>query len=105
MSSNKIRIEYFRAMNFRLDFSRLDRLELKALGILPQDLSTLFITENTEFHERSEFSYAIGYINQTRFIHAAYLVSKSDNFDLELLQVGVPDEEDIKAYWCKRKGC
>ncbi len=88
----------------KIDFRNLSLLELKAAGILPRDLDDLFIIENSEIHSFGDFLYAIGYIKQTRFIYAAYNVSKNVNFDIELLQAGIPNEEDIKRYWCRGKG-
>lgn len=88
--------------HFKIDFGNLNLLELKALGILPQDIQNLLTTDNTAFHNADGFSYAIGYM-QGMFIHFAYSISKNVNFDIELLQAGIPNEEDIKRYWCQRK--
>ena len=52
---------------------------------------------------KKKFSYAIGYVKQTKFIKAAYNVSKNANFDIELLLAEIPNEEDNKRYWCNRK--
>jgi hypothetical protein len=88
---------------FKIDFRRINLLELKNVGILTQDIDDLFVIENSEFLEFVNFSYVIGYVKQTKFIHAAYNVSESATFDIELLQVGISHEEDIKRYWCNRK--
>lgn len=84
---------------FRIDFRKINLLELKVFGILTQHVDDLFVTENSEIHRFGNFSYIIRYVQQTRFIYAAYNVSKNVNFDIELLQAGVPNEEDIKRYW------
>ena len=89
--------------NFKIDFRKINLLELKNIGILTQDIDALFVTENLEIHEFKKFSYAIGYVKQTKFIKAAYNVSKNANFDIELLLAEIPNEEDIKRYWCNRK--
>lgn len=88
---------------FKIDFRKIDLLGLKSLGILTQDIDSLFITENSEFHEFKNFSYIIGYVNQRMFIKAAYNVSINPNFDIEIIQAAIPNEEDIKRYWCNRK--
>lgn len=87
--------------NLKIDFRSLDLLSLKAIGILPQDLGDLFIAENSRFHRFKESLYVIGYINQIKFIYTVFKVSESVNFDVELLRSGIPNEEDIKRYWCR----
>ena len=88
---------------FRIDFRRINLLELKNMEILTPDIEELFVTQNSEILVFRDFSYAIGYVKQSKFIHAAYEVSENDNFDIELLQAGIPNEEDIRRYWCKQK--
>lgn len=97
---------------FRLDLRSIDLLEEKQNGILQQDIKMILGIENTEFHRfppiefpnlPKEAEYAIGYINRVKFLHIAYRISKSVNFDIEILQVGIPDEEEITKYWCRRK--
>lgn len=88
---------------FSIDFRNLDLVELKSLGILSQDIIDVFLTENSEIFDFIDFKYVIGYVNQTKFIHVAYTLSKNVNFDIELLQVGLANEEDIRKYWCNRK--
>lgn len=88
---------------FNIDFRRINLIELKNAGILTQEIDELFTTGNSEILEFRTFSYAIGYVRQTKFVHVAYDVSKSDKFDIEILQAGIPNEEDIKRYWCNRK--
>lgn len=88
---------------FRIDFRRVNLLELKSLGIFTPNIEELFVTQNAEILVFRDFSYAIGYVKQSMFIHAVYEVSKNDNFDIELLQAAIPNEEDIRRYWCKGK--
>ncbi|MEQ9302199.1 MAG: hypothetical protein RIF33_26700 [Cyclobacteriaceae bacterium] len=88
---------------FLLDFVGIDRLKMKDLGIAPSQVANVLLLGNTCVHEfkNPEHMYAIGYFDGIKFLHIAYRISKKIKFDLEILQVGIPNEEDIKRYWCK----
>lgn len=87
--------------SFNIDFRYVNLLALKNRGILVKEIRKTFETENSTYHRFPDFLYVIGYIDNVKFLHIAYRISKSINFDIEVLQVGIPNEEDIKKYWCK----
>lgn len=88
---------------FNIDFRNVNLLELKRVGILSQEIKQLFLTENSNFSVINGVQYVIGYVNQTKFIHVGYTLSKNVNFDIELIDVGIPNEKHIRKYWCSRK--
>ncbi len=87
--------------SFNIDFRSVNLLELRNRGILVKEIRKIFETENSKYHRFTDFLYVIGYLDKVKFLHIAYVISKSITFDIEVLQVGIPNEEDIKKYWCK----
>ena len=90
--------------DFLFDLSLLDGLELKRLNITLQEIKDVFNAATSKAHPQIGFVYLIGFTSKRKFIHIAYRVAKNIKFDLELLQVDLPYEEDVKNYWCKEQG-
>lgn len=88
----------------RIDNSGIDHLQLREAGTSIAEVKEMIGQKNACAKNRSEpepHVYVIGYLDGNKFIHIAYRVSKNINFDIHLLQVGIPDAEEIKRYWCK----
>ena len=89
---------------FHLDFSKIDLVALKKLGITRGGIENVFAFENDNSNHfgYANFIYVIAFTSDRNIIHIAYRISKSVTFDIELLQVDLPeDENDIKKYWCR----
>ncbi len=88
-------------MDFNIDFSNLQATEMKRLNISFEDIRSVF-SNSTSFHEPFEdFYYLIGFSSQRKFIQVAYRISKNINFEVEVLEIDLPYEKDIKEHWCK----
>ena len=90
-------------MDLKIDYRNVNWVYLRSKGITQKDLSQFFQAEWLEIENLRDkgFSYAIAYVNEQKMIHIAYRISKNVNFDIEVLQIGIPNGEDIKRYWCK----
>lgn len=90
-------------MDFRLDFSKIDLLELRTMNISADELNSIFTNENSVVKEYTNFTLLLGFSNKRKFIKVAFQISKNSKFDIEILQVDLPYEEDVKEYWCANK--
>ena len=89
-------------MDLKIDYRNVDWADLQVLNIFLKDLAMFFSSDSlkiVDFRDQG-FTYAIAYVNEQKMIHITYIVSESDEFHVELLQVGRPNGEDIKKYWC-----
>ena len=90
--------------DFNIDFSAIDRLQMKKSNILLDEIRSVFANLNSEYDfSNPDFDYIIGFSNRRKFIHMAYFVSKNINFEIELLQIDLPYEKDIQKFWCSQK--
>lgn len=90
-------------MDFRLDFSKIDLLELRAINISTNEAKSIFLNENSVVKEYKNFTLLLGFSNKRKFIRVAFQISKNSNFDIEVLQIDLPYEEDVKEYWCSKR--
>ncbi len=76
---------------------------MRRKGITRKGIESVFDYDNhgARHFVYEDFMYVIAYSKDRKIIHVAYRRSKSIKFDIELLQVELPDEEDIKKYWCQ----
>ncbi|MCZ8069791.1 MAG: hypothetical protein ACK514_02215 [Bacteroidota bacterium] len=88
-------------MDFNIDFSKIDRLEMRDLNISDQEVKSVFDNENSFVKEFPNFTLLLGFSAKRKFFKIAYQVSKNLNFDVEALQIDLPYEEDVKQYWCE----
>ncbi|MFM7429405.1 MAG: hypothetical protein ACKO1F_05845 [Flammeovirgaceae bacterium] len=88
-------------VDFKIDFSFIDRLELKKLNITLDEIQGIFANTKSQLKPFSNFDYIVGFSNRRKFIHIAYKISSDPNYELQALQIDLPYEEDIKSYWCK----
>ena len=87
--------------DYIFDFSLLDRMELRSQNIAFEEISSVFNSKTSKIHPQIDFEYLIGYSGHKKFLHIAYRVHENPKFDIEILQAELPNEEDVKEYWCK----
>ena len=88
-------------MDFNIDFSNVDFLDFKKLNITFEEINSVFANP-TAYHEPQEdFIYALGYGSRRKFVQIAYQILKNSNFDMEVLQIDLPYEKDVREHWCK----
>ncbi len=87
--------------DFIFDYSSLNRIALRKENVSLDEISSVFLSDNSIIHPQKGFDYMIGFSNRKKFIHIAYRVAKNHKFDIEILQAELPNEEDVKEYWCK----
>ncbi len=90
-------------MDFRLDFAKIDLLELRTINISTNEVKSIFLNENSVVKEYTNFTFLLGFSNKRKFIRVAFQISKNSNFDIEVLQIDLPYEEDVKEYWCAKR--
>ncbi|GEM_PF-3025032 len=89
---------------FQIDYRKIDLIAQKRLnGIVMADIIELFSSDRSILVGSSDMKEVlnIGYVNGRKFIYAIFIFSKNHTFDVELLDVGIPNEKQIRAYWCK----
>ncbi len=89
-------------MEFNIDFSLIDLLELKRFNISLNEMNSVLINPSTYYEDNLDFVYVLGYSSKRKFIEMAFRVSKNSNFEIEALQIRLPYEKDIKKSWCGR---
>ncbi|MBY0433666.1 MAG: hypothetical protein K2U26_06115, partial [Cyclobacteriaceae bacterium] len=82
-------------MEFALDFSLIDLSALRSQHIRLSEVSSVLKSPTSVLHPQKGFDYLIGFSDQKKFIHIAFRVSGSPKFDLQILQVELPYENDI----------
>ena len=87
-------------MDFRIDFSQIDRLELRKLGILTNEVESVIYNPYSYFEFWPDFKFCLGFSHKRKFIQFAFVYSRNPNFDLQLLQIDLADEKEIKKNWC-----
>jgi Lhr-like helicase len=88
-------------MNFTFDFSSADWITLRSLGITMKEVVSVFGNPSSVIDSINDIDYLIGFSDKRKFLIVAYRLSKNPNFDLEVLQVDLPYEKDIKKIWCQ----
>jgi hypothetical protein len=90
---------------FSIDFSGINWIEMRKIGISPDEVVSVFGKPSTEFFFHREMECLVGFTSKRKFILVAFRVAKSINFDIEIFDIDLPYEEDIESIWCrKRKG-
>jgi hypothetical protein len=87
-------------MDFKIDFSGIDFIALRNAGIKFDEVSSLLANESSYFEPKYNYYLVIGFSSRKKFIKMAYQISRSANFEIEALQIELPDEEDIRKNWC-----
>ncbi|MBY0433665.1 MAG: hypothetical protein K2U26_06110 [Cyclobacteriaceae bacterium] len=74
---------------------------MKKLGISLEEVNQILVNRSSFFESNQEFTYVLGFSEKRKFLQVAYRNSKKPNFDIEVLQIDLAYEKDIKKYWCK----
>ena len=90
-------------MDFRIDFSEIDLVGFRQWHISVREIESVVVDPNSFHGTLSSASFILGFSDKRKFIKVAYRVAKSSNFDIEILQVELPNENDIQDYWCKKR--
>lgn len=86
---------------YRYDYSKIDRLDFKKVCISESEVNSIFESLKSNNKNFTGFDYIIGFSYKNKFIHIIYNISKNANFEIELLQIDLPHEEDIRKYFYK----
>jgi hypothetical protein len=89
-------------MEFNIDFSQIDRLVLRELNISRDEIYSVFSNQNSFHNEYPDFIFLLGFRSKRKFIKIAYQISKKANFEVEVLEIDLPYEEDIAKLWCNQ---
>jgi hypothetical protein len=87
--------------NFTFDFSGVSWITLRSLGISMKEVMSVFRNPSSAVDRIDDIDFLIGFSDKRKFIMVAYRLAKNSNFDLEVLQVDLPYEKDIKKIWCQ----
>lgn len=87
-------------MDYNIDFSLIDLIELRRLNISTSEVRSVFSNDNSFYKDFGDFVFLLGFSDKRKFIKIAYGVSKNLNFEIEVFQNDLPYEEDIKTFWC-----
>jgi len=86
--------------DYLYDFSQIDLVELKQFFINRSEVISVFNNPFSKLEPFRGFLYLIGFSERKKIIQIAFNISKNINFEIELLQIDLPDEKDIKKYYC-----
>jgi hypothetical protein len=87
-------------MDFNIDFSMIDFIELRNLNITRDEIVSILNNQSSYFEYNDDFIYVLGFSTRRKFLQMAYRISKNANFEIEVLQVDLPYEKDIRQNWC-----
>ncbi len=90
-------------MDFKIDFSGIDLVALRDLNVGATEIESVVVNTNSFFQDWGHSFFLLGFSSKRKFIKIAYRVAKNPNFDIEILQVDLPNESDIENYWCQRE--
>jgi len=87
-------------MNLNRDFSNIHWFEIRKMGITMEEVIDVIQSSKSSvgFIVNSEF--LVGFTSKRKFIVVAYCISKNVNFDIEILDIDLPHEEDIAKIRC-----
>lgn len=91
--------------DYLYDFSQIDLVELKQLHINRNEVISVFNNPLSQLKAFKGFLFLIGFSERKKITQIAFNTSKNINFELEILQIDLPDERDwaalrIKKYYC-----
>ena len=89
-------------MNLRIDYSEIDLVALRQINIHSKEIQDVLDNPNSIFKDWGSAVFVVGFSFKRKFIRFVYQVAKNPNFDIEILQVDLPYEDDIQSYWCKK---
>ncbi len=89
-------------MDFEIDFSDVPWVEIRKLGISIDEVYSVFKNPNSSVASSTTGEFIVGFSNKRKFVVITYKIAKNANFDIEVIQIELPYEEDIKKFWCLR---
>ncbi|MBC8110771.1 MAG: hypothetical protein H7Y04_06905 [Verrucomicrobia bacterium] len=90
------------SLSFRLNFTDIDLAGLNAEeDITPQEVRSIFENPKSRYLFTKDIFFIIGYSHHKRIIQVAFRVAESIYFDLDILQIEIPDEEEIEQFYCQ----
>jgi hypothetical protein len=89
-------------MGFDIDFSDIPWVEIKKLGISLDEVFSVFENPSSSIASSLAGEFIVGFSNKRKFVVITYKIAKNANFDIEVIQIELPYEEDIKKFWCLR---
>jgi hypothetical protein len=87
-------------LDFNIDFSNIPWIDVRKLGISIVEIYDIFKNPRSTFSIVQGENIIVGFSTKRKFIVATYEIAKNINFDVEVLQIDLPYEEDIEKYWC-----
>jgi hypothetical protein len=87
-------------MDFDIDFSLIQWIEIRKLGISMEEVYDVFKNPNSSITSLLDESFAVGFTSKRKFIVVSYRIAKNVNFNIEVIEIELPYEEDIKRSWC-----
>jgi hypothetical protein len=87
-------------MDFDIDFSQILWIEIRKLGISMDEVLSIFKNPRSMVASHGSEYFVVGFSNKRKFIVATYQIAKNVNFDIEVVQIELPYEEDIEKCWC-----
>ena len=86
--------------DFDIDFSSILWVEVRRLGISIDEVHSVFKNPSSSFTTLHGEEFVVGFTNKRKFIVVSYRIAKNANFDIEVIEIELPHEEDIKRSWC-----
>jgi hypothetical protein len=87
-------------MDFDIDFSQILWVEIRKLGISIDEVLSIFKNPSSTVASHGSEYFVVGFSNKRKFIVVTYQIAKNVNFDVEVVQIELPYEEDIEKLWC-----
>jgi hypothetical protein len=75
-------------------------LKLTKISVSPDEILSVFESERSQAVSLTNYDLMVGLSNKGKFVVIAYQVAKNPTFDVEVLQIDLPYEEDIEQIWC-----
>lgn len=87
-------------MDLNIDFSNIYWFEIRKLGITMEEVIEVVHSSKSALGFIANEEFLIGFSSRRKFIVVSFCVSKNVNFDIEILDIDLPYEEDIAKIWC-----
>jgi hypothetical protein len=87
-------------MDFDIDFSEIQWIEVRKLGISMDEVYSVFKNPSSSFVFLPGLDFIVGFTSKRKIIVVTYQIAKNVNFDIEVIEIELPYEEDIKRFWC-----
>ena len=82
--------------SLKFDYSFLNK---KSIRTNNKEISSVFANRNSGLYQGAENLYMIGYSSRKRII-GIFFDTKTNNHDIRVIKVILPDESKIKEFYC-----